>query len=89
MKNQVKISKVLKPFKKQIKVNSDKSLSIRTVLLASVANGKSKITDLLEAEDVLNALKTIKKLGGVIICEHNTFFSVSIVLILTRSYLNS
>ena len=73
MKNQVKINKVIKPFNTKIKVNSDKSLSIRTVLLASIATGKSKISDLLEAEDVLNSLKTIKKLGVNFIKKKNYF----------------
>ena len=63
MKNQVKIKKIINPFKKQIIVSSDKSLSIRCVLLSSIAVGKSKIFDLLESEDVLNAIKAVKKIG--------------------------
>ena len=43
--------------------SSDKSISIRSVLLASQAIGTSKISNLLESEDVFNTLKTIKKLG--------------------------
>ncbi len=49
--------------KKKINVGSDKSISIRTILLASQAVGVSKISNLLESEDVLNTLKTVKKLG--------------------------
>ena len=63
MKNQVKIKKIIKPFKKQIIVSSDKSLSIRCVLLSSIAVGKSKIFNLLESDDVLNAIKAVKKIG--------------------------
>ena len=64
MKNQVKIANVIKPFKrKKIFVSSDKSLSIRCVLLSSIAVGRSKIFNLLESEDVINSLKIIKKLG--------------------------
>ena len=63
MKNQVKIKKIIKPYKKQIIVPSDKSLSIRCVLLSSIAVGKSKIFGLLESEDVLNAIKAVKKIG--------------------------
>ena len=63
MNNQVKISKKITKFNKTIEVSGDKSISIRCVLLASQAIGKSKIYNLLEADDVLNALKTIKKLG--------------------------
>ena len=63
MKNQVKIDQVIAPFKKQINVSSDKSISIRCVLLSSIATGKSKIFNLLESEDVNNALIAIKKIG--------------------------
>ena len=63
MKNQVKIKKIIKPFKKQIIVSSDKSLSIRCVLLSSIAVGKSKIFNLLESDDVLNTIKAVKKIG--------------------------
>ena len=57
------IKKKIKPFNKQIWVSSDKSLSIRWVLLASQAIGKSKGYNLLMSEDVLAALDSIKKLG--------------------------
>ena len=63
MKNQVEINEKIKPFKKKIYVSSDKSLSIRSVLLASIALGKSKIYNLLKSEDVANALKTVNKIG--------------------------
>ena len=60
MKNHVKIEESIKPFKKEIIVSSDKSLSIRCILLSSIAAGTSKIFNLLESDDVLNALKAIK-----------------------------
>ena len=63
MPRHIYINKKISPFNKEIEVSSDKSLSIRTVLLASQAVGISKISNLLESEDVLNALKIIKKLG--------------------------
>ncbi len=63
MPKNIYINKKIAPFNKTIQVTSDKSLSIRTVLLASQAVGTSKISNLLESEDVLNALKMIKKLG--------------------------
>ena len=50
-------------FNKQIQVTGDKSLSIRWVLLASQAIGKSKGYNLLMSEDVLAAINSIKKLG--------------------------
>ncbi|MDA9063030.1 3-phosphoshikimate 1-carboxyvinyltransferase [Candidatus Pelagibacter sp.] len=57
------IKKKIKTFNKQIYVSGDKSLSIRWVLLASQATGKSKGYNLLMSEDVLAALDSIKKLG--------------------------
>ena len=53
----------IKKFNKIIKVTGDKSLSIRWVLLASQAIGKSKAYNLLMSEDVLAAVNSIKKLG--------------------------
>ena len=63
MSKYILIKKKIKSFDKKIKVGSDKSISIRSILLASQAVGTSKISNLLESEDVLNSLKTIKKLG--------------------------
>ena len=63
MKNIIKINCKLNNFKNKIEVSGDKSISIRCVLLASQALGVSKIYNLLESEDVLNTLKSIKKLG--------------------------
>ncbi len=53
----------IKPFKKSIIVDGDKSISIRWILFASLANGVSKAKNLLISEDVIAAIKTIKKLG--------------------------
>ena len=63
MPNQIKIFNRINSFDKTIEVTSDKSLSIRAILLASQAIGVSTITNLLESEDVLSAIKSIKKLG--------------------------
>ena len=63
MTNHIFIKNKLHNFNKKIRVSADKSISIRSVLLASQAVGTSKISNLLESEDVLNSLKTIKKLG--------------------------
>lgn len=63
MKNQVIIKKVIKPFKNKIYVSGDKSISIRCLLLSSIALGKSRIFNILESEDVLNTLKSLKKIG--------------------------
>ena len=63
MKNLIEINSKIKTFDENIEVTGDKSLSIRCVLMASQAIGKSKIYNLLESEDVLNSLKAISKLG--------------------------
>ena len=57
------IKNKIKKFNKKIQVSGDKSLSIRWVLLASQAIGKSKGYNLLMSEDVLAAIDSIKKLG--------------------------
>ncbi len=63
MSNTIKISKTLKPFKKSLSIEGDKSISIRWALLASQASGKSRSYNLLNSEDVMNTLKCLKKLG--------------------------
>ena len=63
MPNIVKIQEKLDNFKKSIIVPGDKSLSIRWVLFASLANGTSKAKNLLMSEDVMAAIDAIKNLG--------------------------
>jgi len=63
MSNLLLITKKIQEFDKKIIVTGDKSLSIRWVLLASQAIGKSKAYNLLMSEDVLASLDSIKKLG--------------------------
>ena len=71
MNNIINIDKRLKPFKKTIKIEGDKSLSIRWALIASQANGKSIATNLLKSEDVLSTLQCLKKLGVKSKFNHN------------------
>ena len=59
----INIRNKIQSFKKTIIVPGDKSLSIRWVLFASLANGTSKAKNLLMSEDVLATLEAIKKLG--------------------------
>ena len=61
------INKKIKKFDKKIKVDGDKSLSIRFALLASQAIGKSKAYNLLKSEDVISTINCLKKLGVKII----------------------
>ena len=63
MSNSLLIETKLNKFDKKIFVSGDKSISIRWVLLASLAKGVSKAQILLISEDVLAASNAIKKLG--------------------------
>ena len=63
MSNYIIVKNNLKSFDKKIKVSGDKSLSIRWVLFSSLAHGTSIAHNLLLSEDVLAAIKAIKKLG--------------------------
>ncbi len=67
MSNPLIIKKKLKKFNKKISVSGDKSISIRWVLLASLANGISKAQNLLFSEDVISTIKAMRKLGVKII----------------------
>ena len=51
------------PFKKKIEVDSDKSISIRSFLIGSISQGISSVKNVLESEDVLSTVLSLKKLG--------------------------
>ena len=61
------IQKKIKNFKKIIKVDSDKSLSIRSLLISSQSFGLCKINNLSKSGDILSTVKGLKKLGVKII----------------------
>ncbi len=63
MKNYLSINSLIPSFNKILNVPGDKSLSIRWVLLASQAIGKSKAYNLLESDDVISAIVSMRKLG--------------------------
>ncbi len=64
MSNIFVIKKKINSFSnKRVRVSGDKSLSIRWVLLASLADGKSKSFNLLKSDDVKASIDAIKKLG--------------------------
>ena len=64
MKNIISINQNINGFKENtISVDGDKSLSIRFVLLSSLSKGKCIATNLLQSEDVVSAIKSIRKLG--------------------------
>ncbi len=53
----------IKPYKKTIKVDSDKSLSIRSFLIGAISQNISLVNNVLESEDVFSAINCLKKLG--------------------------
>ena len=57
------VKKKIDKFNKSIFVDSDKSISHRALLISSQAFGISKIKGLLQAQDVLNTISALKKLG--------------------------
>ena len=59
----LRLNKKINSFNQEINAPGDKSISIRWVLLASQAKGRSKAYNLLMSEDVLAAIGSIKKLG--------------------------
>ena len=63
MPNSIVIKKKIQKFKKKIEVSGDKSISIRWVLLSSLAEGVSYAKNLLMSEDVIAAIDAIRKLG--------------------------
>ncbi len=63
MSNLVIVKKKINSFNKKIIIDGDKSISIRWVLFASIADGISEANNLLISEDVLAAINLIRKLG--------------------------
>ena len=63
MPNKVIFKKKILNFNKKISIPGDKSISIRWVLISSLANGISKAKNLLMSEDVFATIQAIKKLG--------------------------
>ena len=63
MSDHLVIKNQIRNFNKKIEISGDKSISIRWVLLSSIAEGVSTAENLLMSEDVVAAIKAIKKLG--------------------------
>ena len=59
----LKISENIKDFNKTIKVDSDKSISIRSFIIGSICEGVSIITNALDSEDVHSTINCLKKMG--------------------------
>ena len=59
----VNTNDAIKPFKKTIKVDSDKSQSIRSFLIGAISQDISRVENVLESDDVYSAIECLKKLG--------------------------
>ncbi len=68
-------SKTIKPittFKAELNLPGDKSISHRAAILGMLAQGETRVTNFLTAEDCLNTLKVCTQLGAVVEREGNT-----------------
>ena len=63
MPNKIILKKKIYKFNKKILIPGDKSISIRWVLISSIAVGVSRARNLLMSEDVLASIQAIRKLG--------------------------
>ena len=63
----VYIKSKIKPFKKSIVVDPDKSLSIRSFLIGSICHNISYAKNVLESDDVISTIKSCRKLGVKIV----------------------
>ena len=63
MSDSIVIKKKIQNYDKKIEISGDKSISIRWVLLSSLAEGVSTAKNLLMSEDVSATINAIKKLG--------------------------
>ena len=59
----IRLNSKISPFNKTISVDSDKSLSIRSILIGSISHKISTAKNVLESEDVKSAITTCRKLG--------------------------
>ena len=76
MKTSVQINSKIKSFNKTLSIPGDKSISIRLILLASQANGKTKISNLLESEDVMSTIRSMRGLG-IKIAKRNRVYEIN------------
>ena len=70
----LKTNNKISSFNKIIKVDSDKSISIRSFLIGAISKKISTARNVLESEDVFSAIKCLKKLGVKIYKNNNKYF---------------
>ena len=57
------INKRIPSFNRKINIDSDKSISIRSLLIGSISQRISKINNILESGDIFSTIKCLRKLG--------------------------
>jgi len=63
----IKIKNKIIPFRKTIKIDSDKSISIRSFLIGSICQNLSFANNVLESDDVKSTISSCRKLGVKIV----------------------
>jgi 3-phosphoshikimate 1-carboxyvinyltransferase len=59
----ISTSNKIKSYNKSINVDSDKSISIRALLIGASSHNITKIKNVLESEDIFYCIKCLRKLG--------------------------
>ena len=59
----IKSYPVKNSLKGSVAIPGDKSISHRSIIISSIANGKSIVSNILKSEDVLSTINAIKSLG--------------------------
>ena len=90
--NNSEIININGPFKGEIEVPGDKSMTHRAIMLASLAKGISTIYEPLMGEDCRRTMDIFKLLGVTIdqdikISQRHTKFSILVILVLLHDYL--
>ena len=70
------INKPIDNFKKNITVDSDKSISIRSFLIGSICEGISSVKNVLESEDVFSTINCLRKLNIKILYLGNKTYKI-------------
>ena len=71
MPNKIIVKEKICNFYKKISIPGDKSISIRLILISSLASGTSKVKNLLMSEDVYASIQAIRKLGVKVLVKKN------------------
>ena len=68
------IKEKIRSFNKTIRVDSDKSISIRSLLIGAISQDITSVRNILESEDVISTINCLKKLGVKIKRKNNQYY---------------